>query len=126
MKRFIPPNELARDRRFKRANSKNQLLRSLPDDVDTIVEVLEKVGPKLRERVRGTALEAHTGDRSRGARGARQAERAVEGEDPAARRAALARRDRGAAPAARDDSRNPGRRIGLRPAPEAPRMLRCR
>ena len=58
MKRFIAANELARDRRFKRANSKNQLLRSLPNDVDTVVEVLEKVGPKLRERVRGTALEA--------------------------------------------------------------------
>ena len=57
MKRFISHEELARDRRFKRANSRNQLLRSLPDDVDTIVEVLEKVGPKIRERVRGTALE---------------------------------------------------------------------
>ncbi len=57
MKRFISPSELARDRRFKRANSRNQLLRSLPDDVDTIVEVLEEVGPKIRERVRGTALE---------------------------------------------------------------------
>ena len=57
MKRFISPSDLARDRRFKRANSRNQLLRSLPDDVDTVVEVLEKVGPKIRERVRGTALE---------------------------------------------------------------------
>jgi uncharacterized ferritin-like protein (DUF455 family) len=57
MKRFISPDELARDRRFKRANSRNQLLRSLPDDVDSIVDVLEKVGPKIRERVRGTELE---------------------------------------------------------------------
>ena len=57
MKRFIAANELARDRRFKRANSKNRLLRSLPNDVDTVVEVLERIGPKLRERVRGTALE---------------------------------------------------------------------
>ena len=58
MKRFISPDELARDRRFKRSHSRNLLLRSLPDEVDGIVELLEKVGPKLRERVRGTALEA--------------------------------------------------------------------
>ena len=57
MKRFISADELARDRRFKRANSKNQLLRSLPDDVDKVVEILEVVGPRIRERVRGTALE---------------------------------------------------------------------
>ena len=57
MKRFIEPDELARDRRFKRAQSRNQLLRSLPDDVDTIVGVLEKVAPKILERIRGTALE---------------------------------------------------------------------
>jgi uncharacterized ferritin-like protein (DUF455 family) len=57
LKRFISPDELARDRRFKRANNRNQLLRSLPDDVDTVVEILEKVGPRLRERVAGTALE---------------------------------------------------------------------
>jgi uncharacterized ferritin-like protein (DUF455 family) len=58
MRRFISPDELARDRRFVRARSRNELLRSLPDDVDTVVQVLEKVGPKLRERVAGTALEA--------------------------------------------------------------------
>ena len=57
MKRFIEPDELARDRRFKRARSRNQLLRSLPDDVDTVVRVLEKVAPKILERIRGTALE---------------------------------------------------------------------
>lgn len=57
MRRFIAPEELARDRRFVRSPSRNQLLRSLPDDVDTVVRVLEKVGPKLRERVAGTALE---------------------------------------------------------------------
>jgi uncharacterized ferritin-like protein (DUF455 family) len=37
--------------------SRNQLLRSLPDEVDTIVKVLEQVGPKIRKRVEGTALE---------------------------------------------------------------------
>jgi uncharacterized ferritin-like protein (DUF455 family) len=58
MKRFISPDSLARDRRFKRIHSRNELLRSLPDDVDTIVDVMERVAPKIRERVRGTALEA--------------------------------------------------------------------
>ena len=57
LKRFISPDELARDSRFKRANNRNQLLRSLPDNVDTVVEILEKVGPRLRQRVAGTALE---------------------------------------------------------------------
>jgi uncharacterized ferritin-like protein (DUF455 family) len=57
MRRFITPEELARDQRFVRARSRNELLRSLPDDVDVIVRVLEKVAPKLRERVAGTALE---------------------------------------------------------------------
>ncbi|HKA14576.1 MAG TPA: ferritin-like domain-containing protein [Myxococcota bacterium] len=58
MRRFLPPRDLARDLRFKRANSKNELFRTLPDDVGGIVRVLERVGPKLRERVAGTALEA--------------------------------------------------------------------
>ncbi|MCZ6464489.1 MAG: ferritin-like domain-containing protein [Proteobacteria bacterium] len=58
MKRFISPDELARDRRFKRSRARNQLLRSLPDDVDTVVRTLEKVAPKIRQRVEGTALEA--------------------------------------------------------------------
>jgi uncharacterized ferritin-like protein (DUF455 family) len=58
MKRFMAPDELARDRRFKRARARNQLLQSLPDDVDAIVRVFEQIAPKLRERVAGTALEA--------------------------------------------------------------------
>jgi len=57
MKRFLPPNELARDSRFKRANSRNQLVPSLPDDVDQVVAVLEAIAPKIRERVGGTAME---------------------------------------------------------------------
>ena len=57
MKRFLPHEELARDRRFKRASSRNELFRSLPDDVPTIVHVLEEIAPKLRARVEGTALE---------------------------------------------------------------------
>ncbi len=58
MQRFLPPQNLARDLRFKRANSKNELFRTLPDDVGEIVRTLEQVAPKLRERVEGTALEA--------------------------------------------------------------------
>ncbi len=58
MKRFLPPRDLARDLRFKRAQSKNELFRTLPDDVAGIVRVLEQIGPKLRERVEGTVLEA--------------------------------------------------------------------
>jgi uncharacterized ferritin-like protein (DUF455 family) len=57
MKRFLPPAELARDSRFKRASSRNQLVPSLPDDVDQVVAVLEAVAPKIRARVEGTALE---------------------------------------------------------------------
>jgi uncharacterized ferritin-like protein (DUF455 family) len=56
VKRFISHDELARDSRFRRVNPRNQLLRSLPDDVDTIVAVFEKIAPKLRERVEGTPL----------------------------------------------------------------------
>ena len=57
MKRFIPHEELARDSRFKRVNPRNQLLQSLPDDVDEIVKVFEAIAPKLRSRVEGTELE---------------------------------------------------------------------
>ncbi len=56
MERFISHEKLARDRRFRRSRSRNELFRSLPDDVDTVVRVLETVAPKIRERVEGTAL----------------------------------------------------------------------
>ena len=56
MKRFISHHELARDSRFKRVQPRNRLLRSLPDDVTTIVAVFEKIAPKLRARVEGTPL----------------------------------------------------------------------
>jgi uncharacterized ferritin-like protein (DUF455 family) len=58
LKRFLPHEELARDRRFKRISTRNQLLQSLPDDVDAIVRVFETIAPKLRARVAGTELEA--------------------------------------------------------------------
>jgi uncharacterized ferritin-like protein (DUF455 family) len=57
VKRFLPHEELARDRRFKRSPSRNEHFRSLPDDVPTVDRVLEEIAPKLRERVAGTALE---------------------------------------------------------------------
>lgn len=49
--------DLARDSRFKRAENRNQLLQGLPDDVTAIVRIFEKIEPKIRERVAGTALE---------------------------------------------------------------------
>ena len=58
MKRFISHEELARDRRFKRARNGNALLQSLPDDVDQIVQIFESIAPKIRQRVAGTSLEA--------------------------------------------------------------------
>lgn len=50
--------ELARDSRFKRADNRNQLMRSLPEDVGEIVRIFEKIAPKIRARVEGTTLEA--------------------------------------------------------------------
>jgi uncharacterized ferritin-like protein (DUF455 family) len=58
VKRFMDHSELARDRRFKRARNRNQLLQSLPDDVDAVVRIFEAIAPKLRQRVEGTSLEA--------------------------------------------------------------------
>ena len=58
LRRFITHHELARDRRFRRSRSRNELFRSLPDDADEIVRVLEEIAPKIRQRVAGTALEA--------------------------------------------------------------------
>jgi len=57
MQRFISHQQLARDARFKRSSSRNELFRSLPDDVDAVVRVLEQIAPKIRQRVEGTALE---------------------------------------------------------------------
>ncbi len=57
MERFISHEKLARDRRFRRSRSRNELFRSLPDDVDTVVRVLETIAPKIRARIEGTALE---------------------------------------------------------------------
>ncbi len=58
MERFMSHEGLARDRRFKRADNRNQLIRSLPDDVQEIVRIFEKIAPKIRKRIEGTELEA--------------------------------------------------------------------
>ncbi len=58
MERFIAPDRLARDARFRRVNNRNQLLASLPDDVDTVVRLMEQAAPALEGRVRGTPQEA--------------------------------------------------------------------
>ncbi len=57
MKRLISHEELARDRRFRRVQSRNTLLRSLPDDAIGVAKVLEKIAPSIQTRVQGTELE---------------------------------------------------------------------
>lgn len=59
MKRFIEPEELARDSRFIRQdNSTVTALASLPDDVDTVVDVFTKLDPIIEAGVLGTDAEA--------------------------------------------------------------------
>ena len=57
VKRFISHEELARDRRFKRARNTARFGANLPNDVDTIVDVFEKIAPEIEKRVQGTRLE---------------------------------------------------------------------
>ena len=58
MKRFIEPDELARDSRFIRQdNAVATVLAGMPDDVDTIVTAFEQFAPMIQESVRGTAAE---------------------------------------------------------------------
>ncbi|MFQ5417375.1 MAG: ferritin-like domain-containing protein [Myxococcota bacterium] len=58
MKRFIEHEELARDSRFVRqSNAQATVLSTLPDDVDTVVEVFDKFTSMIRESVKGTAAE---------------------------------------------------------------------
>lgn len=59
MKRLIPHEELARDRRFVRQpNVMVQVLARLPDDVDAVVEAFDRMGPAIEAGVRGTEAEA--------------------------------------------------------------------
>ncbi len=58
MKRFIDPNELARDTRFiRQSNALTTVLATLPDDVDAVVETFEKLDPMIAESVGGTDAE---------------------------------------------------------------------
>lgn len=58
MKRFLHHDELARDSRFVRQdNAQSTALASMPDDVDTVVNVFEQFGAMIEESVRGTAAE---------------------------------------------------------------------
>jgi len=58
MKRFIPHEELARDSRFVRQDpAQANVLASMPDDVDTIVNVFEQFGPMIEAGVRGSSAE---------------------------------------------------------------------
>ena len=56
---FIGHDELARDRRFSRQdNATATVLSTLPDDVDTVVEVFEKFDGMIAQAVKGTAAPA--------------------------------------------------------------------
>jgi uncharacterized ferritin-like protein (DUF455 family) len=58
MKRFIAHNELARDSRFIRQdNIASTILSTLPDDVDKVVEVFDRLTPIIEISVRGTEAE---------------------------------------------------------------------
>jgi len=58
VKRFIHHSELARDSRFVRQdNVTATVLSTLPDEVDAVVEVFDKLAPMIESSVRGTAAE---------------------------------------------------------------------
>src|SRR5262245_28671460 len=58
MKRFIQHSELARDRRFIRQdNIAATVLSTLPDDVNTVVDVFSKLDPMIERSVQGTEAE---------------------------------------------------------------------
>jgi uncharacterized ferritin-like protein (DUF455 family) len=58
MKRFIAHHELARDSRFVRQdNVAATILSALPDDVDKVVEMFDRLTPIIEVSVRGTAAE---------------------------------------------------------------------
>lgn len=54
MRRFITHDELARDSRFVRQNLIADLMASLPDDVDAVVEAFENIGPMIAVSVQTT------------------------------------------------------------------------
>ncbi len=58
MKRFIPHEELARDSRFVRQDpAQATVLSTLPDDVDTVVNVFQQFAPMIEAGVQGTSAQ---------------------------------------------------------------------
>jgi uncharacterized ferritin-like protein (DUF455 family) len=58
MKRFIEPDELARDSRFVRqSNAMTTVLATLPDDVDSVVAAFEQFSPMIEASVQGSAAQ---------------------------------------------------------------------
>ena len=58
MKRFIDHEELARDSRFIRQDAAQaNVISSLPDDVETVVNVFQQFAPVIEAGVRGTSAE---------------------------------------------------------------------
>jgi len=58
MKRFIHFDELARDSRFVRqSNATVTVLSTLPDDVEKVVEAIDKFSPLIERSAKGTAAE---------------------------------------------------------------------
>ena len=59
MRRFIEHHELARDRRFIRQNNVLvKVLSAMPDDVDTVVDAIDRLDPIISQGVKGTEAEA--------------------------------------------------------------------
>jgi uncharacterized ferritin-like protein (DUF455 family) len=59
VKRFIEHQELARDSRFiRQPNVMVQMLASLPDEVDAVVEAFDRMAPMIEASVKGTEAEA--------------------------------------------------------------------
>ena len=57
MKPFMSHDELARDSRFLRQNALFDVMASLPDDVDKVVEAFDKLAPMMEGFVRGSPFE---------------------------------------------------------------------
>ena len=57
MRRFIEHTELARDSRFMRQNQLNAIFTSMPNEVDKVVEMFERLDPLISQFVKGTPFE---------------------------------------------------------------------
>jgi uncharacterized ferritin-like protein (DUF455 family) len=57
MRRFISHHELARDSRFIRQNAITDIMAQMPDDVGTVVEAFDNLGPMIEATVKGTPFQ---------------------------------------------------------------------